>query len=117
MLLQIIEHEENARQTLLQNKSDELFNHIGRACGILANAHIVSSKEAMNQLSLMRLGVVMGLLPDLDKMLLDELFLVTLPAHLQQLAGEKLSGEERDIHRAALLRERLGDIGGLQLSE
>ena len=117
VLLQIIEHEENARQTLLQNKSDELFNHIGRACGILANAHIVSSKEAMNQLSLMRLGIVMGLLPELDKTLLDELFLVTLPAHLQQLAGEKLSGEERDVHRAVLLRERLGGINGLKLPE
>ena len=117
VLLQIIEHEENARQTLLQNKSYELFNHIGRAHGILANAHIVSSKEAMNQLSLMRLGVVMGLLPDMDKAVLDELFLVALPAHLQQLAGEKLSGEERDIHRAVLLRERLGGIGGLQLPE
>jgi len=117
VLLQIIEHEENARQTLLQNKSDELFNHIGRACGILSNAHIVSSKEAMNQLSLMRLGVVIGLLPDVDKAVLDELFLVTLPAHLQQLAGEKLSGEERDVHRAVLLRERLGGVGGLQLPE
>jgi protein arginine kinase len=71
----------------------------------------------MNQLSLMRLGVVMGLLPGVDKAVLDELFLVTLPAHLQQLAGEKLSGEERDVHRAVLLRERLGGIGGLQLPE
>ncbi len=117
VLLQIIEHEENARQTLLQNKPAELFNHIGRACGILANAHIVSSKEAMNQLSLMRLGVVMGLLPDVDKSMLDELFLITQPAHLQHMVGEKLSGEERDVHRASLLRERLGSISGLQLPE
>ena len=117
VLLQIIEHEENARQTLLQSKPSELFNHIGRACGILANAHIVSSKEAMNQLSLMRLGVVMGLLPGVEKSELDELFLVTQPAHLQQMAGEKLSGEERDVYRAGLLRERLGELGGLQLPE
>ena len=55
--------------------------------------------------------------PDIEKSMLDELFLVTLPAHLQQLAGEKLSGEERDGHRAVFLRERLRGTKGLQLSE
>ena len=45
MVLQIIEHETNARATLQQGKPKELFNHIGRAYGALANAHIVSSKN------------------------------------------------------------------------
>ena len=36
-----------------------VFNHIGRAYGIMANAHSISSKETMNLLSLMRLGVDM----------------------------------------------------------
>jgi protein arginine kinase len=60
VLLQIIEHEENARQTLLEKKPKVVFNHIGRAYGILANAHSISSKETMNLLSLMRLGVDLG---------------------------------------------------------
>ena len=63
VLSQIIEHEENARQTLLEKKPKVVFNHIGRAYGILANAHSISSKETMNLLSLMRLGVDMGLFP------------------------------------------------------
>ena len=63
VLAQIIEHEENARQTLLEKKPKVVFNHIGRAYGILANAHSISSKETMNLLSLMRLGVDMGLFP------------------------------------------------------
>ena len=62
VVLQIIEHETNARATLQQGKPKELFNHIGRAYGALANAHIVSSKESMNQLSLIRLGVKLGML-------------------------------------------------------
>jgi len=61
VLSQIIEHEENARQTLLEKKPKVVYNHIGRAYGILANAHSISSKEAMNLLSLMRLGVDLGL--------------------------------------------------------
>ena len=63
VLAQIIEHEENARATLLEKKPKMVFNHIGRAYGILANAHSISSKETMNLLSLMRLGVDLGLFP------------------------------------------------------
>jgi protein arginine kinase len=48
VLAQIIEHEENARATLLEKKAKMVFNHIGRAYGILANAHSISSKETMN---------------------------------------------------------------------
>ena len=79
VLSQIIEHEENARQTLLEKKPKVVFNHIGRAYGILANAHSISSKETMNLLSLMRLGVDMGLFPGADRALVDELFLTTQP--------------------------------------
>src|SRR2546426_4410704 len=53
VLGQIIEHEENARGTLLEKKPKMVYNHIGRAYGILANAHSISSKETMNLLSLM----------------------------------------------------------------
>ena len=117
VVLQIIEHEVNARATLQQAKAKELYNHIGRAYGVIANAHIVSSKESMNQLSLIRLGVKLGMFQDLDVAAVDELFLVTQPAHLQQLVGEKLSGEERDVRRADLLRSRLEGIKGVQLAE
>jgi len=34
-----------------------IFKPYGRAYGILANAHSISSKETMNLLSLLRLGV------------------------------------------------------------
>src|SRR5438552_5518832 len=45
VLAQLIEHEENARGTLLEKKPKMVYNHIGRAYGILANAHSISSKE------------------------------------------------------------------------
>ena len=115
VVLQVIEHEVNARKTLMQGRSSELYNHIGRAYGVLAHAHIVSSKESMNQLSLMRLGVKLGLFEKLETPVLDELFLLSQPAHLQQFVGEKLSGEERDIHRAKLLRGHLSKVKGLKI--
>jgi protein arginine kinase len=110
VLGQIIEHEENARATLLEKKAKMVLNHIGRAYGILANAHTITSKETMNLLSLMRLGVDLGVFPGVDRSLVDELFLVTQPAHLQKQHSEKLTAEERDLLRADMVRERLKPV-------
>ncbi len=110
VLAQIIEHEENARATLLEKKPKMVYNHIGRAYGILANAHSISSKETMNLLSLMRLGVDLGAFPGVDRSLVDELFILTQPAHLQKQHSEKLSAEERDLLRADMVRERLRPV-------
>src|SRR6184192_3473653 len=110
VLAQIIEHEENARAMLLEKKPKTVYNHIGRAYGVLANAHSISSKETMNLLSLMRLGVDLGLFPDVERWLVDELFIITQPAHLQKRFSEKLSAEERDLLRADMVRERLRNV-------
>jgi protein arginine kinase len=110
VLAQIIEHEENARSMLLEKKPKTVYNHIGRAYGILANAHSISSKETLNLLSLMRLGVDLGLFSDLERWQVDELFITTQPAHLQKVHSEKLSAEERDLFRADMLRERLRQV-------
>jgi protein arginine kinase len=110
VLAQIIEHEENARATLLEKKPKMVYNHIGRAYGILANAHSISSKETMNLLSLIRLGVDVGAFPGVDRSIVDELFILTQPAHLQKQHSEKLAAEERDLLRADMVRERLRPV-------
>jgi protein arginine kinase len=110
VLLQIIEHEENARLTLLEKKAKVLFNHIGRAYGTLGNSHIISSKETMNQLSLLRLGVDLGMIPGTPKSLVDELFLLSQPAHLQLTTPDKLDAEQRDMLRADMLRDRMREV-------
>ncbi len=110
VVAQIIEHEENHRLTLLEKKPKMVFNHIGRAYGILANAHSISSKEAMNLLSLLRLGLELNLFPGVERALVDELFIITQPAHLQLRFSEKLTAEERDVLRADMVRERLRPV-------
>jgi protein arginine kinase len=110
VLAQIIEHEENARASLLEKKPKMVYNHIGRAYGILANAHSISSKETMNLLSLMRLGIDVGLFPGVERSLVDELFILTQPAHLQKQHSEKLTAEERDLLRADMVRDRLKPV-------
>lgn len=110
VLLQIIEHEENARLTLIEKKAKVVFNHIGRAYGTLAHAHSISSKETMNQLSLLRLGVDIGMIPGTPKSLVDELFLLSQPAHLQLSTPDKLDAEQRDMLRADMLRDRMREV-------
>lgn len=111
VLMQVIEHEENARASLLEKKSKMVFNHIGRAYGILSNAFSISSKETMNLLSLFRLGVDLEMFPGIDRAVVDEMFIVTQPAHLQKRFTEKLNAEERDLLRADMLREKLAAVG------
>jgi protein arginine kinase len=111
VLKQIIHHEQNARETLLERSPKTVYNHIGRAYGVLANAHSISSKETMNLLSFMRLGLELGVFPGVERAVVDELFMVTQPAHLQRLkGGGRLSGEERDVLRADMLRQQLKDV-------
>jgi len=110
VLFQIIEHEENARTKLMEDKPKVVLNQIGRAYGILANAHSISSKETMNLLSLMRLGVDLQLFPNLERPLVDELFTMTQPGHLQSTVTEKLGADERDVLRSDILRERLAKV-------
>lgn len=104
---QLISHEENARMTLIRDAGDEIKDKIWRAYGILKHARVLSSEEAMNLLSAVRLGVAMGILDMLPMRLVNEIMLLIQPAHLQKLLGEELGASDRDGRRADLVRERL----------
>ncbi|NQU11769.1 protein arginine kinase [bacterium] len=110
VILQVVEHEENARVALLEKKPHLVYDQIGRAFGVLSNAHTVTSKEALNLLSLLRMGVDLQLLPEGVRGVVDELLISAQPAHVQKAAERKLNAEERDIFRADLIRQRLADV-------
>ena len=103
----IIEKEHDARQVLLQKKSNTLWDQIGRAYGVLTYAHAMASKEALNLLSIIKLGVDLGAFPEDRRLPIDELFIDIQPAHLQKSSEQKLNAEERDHLRAQIIRERL----------
>src|SRR5437016_4301025 len=103
----IIEKEHDARQMLIQKKSNTLWDQIGRAYGVLTFAHAMTSKEALNLLSVIKLGVDLGAFPEDRRLPIDELFIDTQPAHLQKSSQQKINAEERDDLRAQIIRERL----------
>jgi protein arginine kinase len=106
----VVRSENMARTKLREDSPTHLRDQIGRAYAILRHAHILSSKEALNLLSLLRLGADLDIVPACDRGLLDMLLLEIQPAHLQLQADKELSPEERDIMRAEITRMMLQSI-------
>ncbi|ETI66219.1 protein arginine kinase [Neobacillus vireti] len=104
---QLISQERSAREALRKTSNIQLEDRIFRSLGVLANSRIIESKEAARCLSDVRLGIDMGFIEELPKTILNELMILTQPGFLQQYAGGPLRPHERDIRRAALIRERL----------
>jgi protein arginine kinase len=107
MLPQILEYEEVCRQQLANRGRLRLEDKVHRSLAQLRAARMLTSEEAMLFLSGVRLGVVLGILPDISLGTVNELFVLTQPAHLQKMEGRALEPEERDARRAAYVRASL----------
>lgn len=107
VIKQIIDQEENLRQNFLRQNLPMIEDRIWRSVGTLKNAYIITSEETIELLSMVRLGVDLGIVKDVDRCTVNELFIMIQPAHLQKLEGKRLNHQERDVKRASLLRERL----------
>jgi len=106
----VAQHEQNARLKLLEDDPLMVSDKIGRAYGVLRHACIIDSKEALNHLSLLRLGGMLGYFPQDTVSMCDALLMDIQPAHLQLHAGRRLSPEERDAIRAEIIRARLHSL-------
>lgn len=104
---QIVQRERDARTKLQQDNLPKLRDHLGRAYGILRHAYTIETKEALNHLSMLRLGQDLGMLRPGNRMLIDHLLVEIQAAHLQLAAKKKLEAPERDVLRAELLRLHL----------
>ena len=109
ILKEVIHQEQAARESLMGHNRIQLEDRIWRAFGILRHAKTISSGEALDLLSAVRLGVDLSLMNSgVDRTVVNELFLFSQPAHLQKLEGKTLTAKERDAKRAELIRRRLG---------
>lgn len=107
IVLEIVEHEQNARTRLMESRELLVRDHVGRAYGILKHARIVSSKEALDLLSAMRLGTDLGIIDAMERADIDRLFMQIQPSHLQRIKNQALDPDERDAARAEHIREIL----------
>jgi len=107
IIKQITAQERGSRDFLRDKKRDVIEDKISRAYATLESAHIITSSETIDLLSLVRLGIGLGMVKGLNRQKLNDLFILIQPAHLQKLAGKELSPSERDIKRAELIRSSL----------
>lgn len=104
---QIIDQEKAARKRLQDTNMIQIEDNVWRSLGILRNARILSSKECLNLISNVRLGVDLGLIDNIDSTMLNELTINTQPGTLMKIEGKELDPDSRDMVRAQYVRERL----------
>lgn len=107
IISQVVGREEAMRKNIVNRSKEALVDRVERAYGTLRSAHIITSSETIGLLSAIRLGVELGIVKDVDEETVNELIILTQPAHLQKLEGKALNSDERDIKRANLIREKL----------
>lgn len=93
-------------------KADEpaLKDKIFRAWGVATNAYKLTTGEAMQILSLIRLGAYYGYIGVKNDIEFQNLITGCQPANMQRLSGKNMSVDERDIMRADYLASRLRDV-------
>lgn len=104
---QIVEQERLLRAKLGNELKYKLEDRVGRAYGILTNARLMTSNEALGLLSDVRMGADMNIIPGIRIDRLNELVVAIRPAHLQKKAGRAMDATQRDVERAAVIKEKL----------
>jgi protein arginine kinase len=108
---EVVRHEVSARLAVARRETAVLYDHVGRAYGILRFSRLLAEEEALGGLSALACGFRAGLLPGLDGAVLNRLFLDVQPGHLQHRVGGSIEPAGRDMVRAQMVREELGDPG------
>ncbi|MBP5322119.1 MAG: hypothetical protein J6334_14175 [Kiritimatiellae bacterium] len=108
----VIDLERQARRRLLRDHPLVLHDALARSLAVLQNAKLISSTDACSLLSMLRLGVAMGVLRvNLDLSQIDQLMLAVKPAHFRQANSDGFKDEEeRDARRAEYLNLLRGEI-------
>lgn len=108
VLPKIVSFEREVRRQLVEGDRILVEDRVWRAFGLLGAARSMSSEEAFDLLSTVRMGVHLGVLSELDIATVNDMFMVSQPGHLQALrGGVALEPTQRDVVRAQILRERL----------
>lgn len=107
---QIVDQERAARKVLMNESRQALADRVWRAYGVLRYARSMSGQEALSLLSELRLGIDLGLIDEAPTLIFNELLVITRPNFLQKLAGgNDAQPVERDVLRAQIIREKLGE--------
>ncbi|NLG01062.1 MAG: ATP--guanido phosphotransferase [Lentisphaerae bacterium] len=107
---EVVRQEHNARVRLLQESPLVLVDCLARSLSVLQNARLLTTAEALEFLSSLRLGAAMGLCTRLKVSDVDALILMMQPGHLQKGLGAVMTSDERDEMRADFLSRKVARV-------
>lgn len=100
----LIEQERKARE-YLKSKGIDFEDKVYRAYGSLMYAKKMSYSECAKLISIVRLGINMGIINEIDNKKLNEISVFTKPATMQKCLKRELLPEERDEERGKLIKQ------------
>lgn len=106
----IVEYERIARRELLTKRRLAIEDQVHRAYGLLLHARLLTTEETMQALSVLRLGILAGIVNDVHQAGVTALMLLIQPAHLQRSVGRELDQDQRRAARAAMVRGALDEL-------
>lgn len=106
----LIDYERQARDELMHKRRIELEDKHYRSIGLLKSCRLLTSGEAVNALTNIRLGIVLGW-SKMDIGVVNSLLFLSRKAHIQYLIGSSKSDNlVIDSKRADLIRNTLGFV-------
>ena len=106
IISEVIEKEREIRNRIYESDGFRLKDKLMRSFGILTNAVIISSDEAMTRLSDVRFAVELGIIDTIDYKMLNTALYSILPANIIK-SYNTLDASDRDLKRAELIKELL----------
>lgn len=103
-IVKLLDEEQDQQKKLVSEHSLDMEDKIYRSLGTLSTARLMTSKEALHHLSLLRLGVETEILKDVDLKIIDHLIINTQPGMMRKAYGQELSDRDRDVKRAKIIR-------------
>jgi Arginine kinase len=100
--------EKTVRNELQKGNNIEIKDHISRAFGLLSHSYQLQTKEALDALSLIKLGIDLGWITGVTDQKLNALFFNCRRAHLKLLTGKET--EEVSKLRAEFLHKELAGM-------
>jgi protein arginine kinase len=103
----IAELEFKAQGEIFRGGRDEIIDQVMRAWGVLTNAFMISSTEAVERLAMLKLGSCLGIIKFKNQRILDDLFFIIQPQTLVTVDNRAAAVTERDKIRAVRVAEHL----------
>jgi len=106
----ILMEESSARAKIFREDSSDFKDKVSRAFGILIHSYQIEAIEALNALSLLKLGAEAKWIKGIDNQQINELFFNCRRAHLLAQFKDKIEQEEITHKRSEYIHKILKDV-------